>query len=65
MQALVAAGAPKLGNTWSALRSIAASHGWRGLFNGLSINYMKVCRAQQIQFMLRSIWCIVASSHIW
>lgn len=41
VQALAAAGAPKLGNTWSALRAIAASQGWRGLFNGLSINYMK------------------------
>jgi Mitochondrial carrier protein len=42
VQALAAAGAPALGNTWAALRDIARSAGWRGLFSGLSINYMKV-----------------------
>ena len=29
-------------NTWQGLRSIQRVQGWRGLFNGLSINYMKV-----------------------
>ncbi len=42
VQALAAAGAPALGGTWAALRDIARSAGWRGLFSGLSINYMKV-----------------------
>lgn len=42
VQALAAAGAPALGNTWAALRDIARSQGVRGLFSGLSINYMKV-----------------------
>jgi Mitochondrial carrier protein len=42
VRALAAAGAPALGGTWAALRGIARSAGWRGLFSGLSINYMKV-----------------------
>lgn len=54
VQALQTAGsaAPQLSNTWQALHSIARSQGWRGLFNGLSINYMKVVPSTAIGFTL-------------
>jgi Mitochondrial carrier protein len=66
VQALAAAGAPALGNTWTALRDIARSQGWRGLFSGLSINYMKVPRASRSHQLLRPlpercVWPLMAS----
>ena len=67
VQALAAAGAPALGNTWAALRDIARSAGWRGLFSGLSINYMKVgvllplCRVLGLR--VAAVWYVASCHH--
>lgn len=42
--------ATRLEGTFHGLRTIASEHGWRALFNGLSINYLKVVPATAIGF---------------
>jgi solute carrier family 25 phosphate transporter 23/24/25/41 len=37
-------------STWGALKTIFQHEGFRGLFTGLSINYMKVVPAVAISF---------------
>jgi hypothetical protein len=47
----LASNLPKYDNTWHALVSIVRTDGWRKLYVGLSINYMKVGPAHAISFV--------------